>query len=67
MNSSQLLEEFVDYSNRLRDSLAKREEVVGLVMVGSAADLGRVDEWSDHDFYVVTKNGSAENLRQDLS
>jgi hypothetical protein len=67
MNSSQLLEEFVDFSNRLRDSLAKRPEVVGLVLVGSTADLARVDEWSDHDFYVVTVNGAAENLRQDLS
>jgi hypothetical protein len=66
MNSSQLLEEFVDFSNRLRDSLAKRPEVVGLVLVGSTADLARVDEWSDHDFYVVTANGAAESLRQDL-
>jgi hypothetical protein len=61
------LEKFVDYSNRLRDSLAEREEVLGLVLVGSTADLGRVDEWSDHDFYVITKDGHAESLRQDLS
>jgi hypothetical protein len=67
MNPTPLLEEFVDYSNRLRDSLAKRDDVLGLIMVGSSADLGRVDEWSDHDFYVVTVNGVAENLRQDLS
>jgi hypothetical protein len=61
------LEKFVDYSNRLRDSLAERDEVLGLVLVGSTADLGRVDEWSDHDFYVVTKEGHAESMRQDLS
>ena len=61
------LEKFVDYSNRLRDSLAKRSEVLGLVLVGSTADLGRVDEWSDHDFFVITKDGHAEELRQDLS
>lgn len=61
------LEKFVDYSNRLRDSLAAREDVLGLVLVGSTADLGRVDEWSDHDFYVITKDGHAEALRQDLS
>jgi hypothetical protein len=67
MNSSQLLEKFVDFSNRLRDSLAERDEVIGLVLVGSTADLGRVDEWSDHDFFVITKDGAAENLRQDLS
>ena len=61
------LEKFVDYSNRLRDSLAARDEVLGLVLVGSTADLGRVDEWSDHDFFVITKDGFAEQLRQDLS
>jgi hypothetical protein len=67
MNSTKLLEDFVNFSDRLRDSLAKREEVIGLVLVGSTADLARVDEWSDHDFYVVTANGVAESLRQDLS
>lgn len=61
------LEKFVDYSNRLRDSLAARDEVLGLVLVGSTADLGRVDEWSDHDFFVITKEGFAEQMRQDLS
>lgn len=67
MNASKLLDEFVDFSNRLRDSLAKTPQVVGLVLVGSTADLSRVDEWSDHDFFVITENGAAENLRQDLS
>ncbi len=67
MSSKTTLENFVDYSNRLRDSLALREEVLGLVLVGSTADLARVDEWSDHDFYVVTKDGQAESMRQDLS
>ncbi len=67
MTSNQLLDEFVDFSNRLRDSLAKRSEVIGLVLVGSTADLARVDEWSDHDFFVVTKNQTAESLRKDLS
>jgi hypothetical protein len=67
MSSNKLLDEFVDFSNRLRDSLAAREDVIGLVLVGSTADLARVDEWSDHDFYVVTKPGVAEAMRQDLS
>ena len=61
------LDKFVDYSNRLRDSLSERDEVLGLVLVGSTADLGRVDEWSDHDFFVITKEGFAEQMRQDLS
>ena len=67
MSSNKLLDEFIDFSNRLRDSLAERDEVIGLVLVGSTADTARVDEWSDHDFFVITKPGFAEQLRQDLS
>lgn len=67
MSSNHLLEQFVDFSNRLRDNLATRDEVLGLVLVGSTAELHRVDEWSDHDFFVVTKPGFAEQMRQDLS
>jgi hypothetical protein len=67
MSSAFSLEAFVNYSAQLRDSLSKRPEVIGLVLVGSTADLGRVDEWSDHDFFVITKAGEAEAMRQDLS
>ena len=61
------LEQFLDFSNRLTASLLERQNVLGLVLVGSTADTSRVDEWSDHDFFVVTEPGSAESLRQDLS
>lgn len=61
------LEQFLDFSNRLTASLLERQDVLGLVLVGSTADTSRVDEWSDHDFFVVTKPGSAESLRHDLS
>lgn len=67
MSSNRLLEQFVDFSNRLRDNLATRDEVLGLVLVGSTAEIHRVDEWSDHDFFVITKAGCAEHMRQDLS
>ena len=60
-------EKFFKYSNELISALAKRDEVIGLIFVGSTADIGRVDEWSDHDFIVITQNGFAEDLRQDLS
>ena len=58
---------FLEYSAELRLSLEKRDEVIGLVFVGSTADTERVDEWSDHDFFVITRPGFAERLRQDLS
>lgn len=61
------LERFLDFSYRLTASLLERHDVLGLILVGSSADTSRVDEWSDHDFFVVTKPGSAESLRQDLS
>lgn len=67
MSSNHLLDQFVDFSNRLRDNLATRDEVLGLVLVGSTAETHRVDEWSDHDFFVITKEGYAEKMRQDLS
>jgi hypothetical protein len=58
---------FEQFSDDLKQSLESRPEVIGLVLVGSTADLSRVDQWSDHDFFVITKEGQAENMRQDLS
>ncbi len=60
-------EEFLAFEQRMTASLSADERVIGLVFVGSAADHSRIDEWSDHDFYLVAKEGSAEKLRQDLS
>lgn len=67
MTSPSVLERFINYSDRLRDSLAERENVIGLILLGSTADHSRVDEWSDHDFFVITTAGTAEAMRQDLS
>lgn len=67
MSSKSILETFTAYSDHLRDSLAAHPDVLGLVLVGSTAALHRVDEWSDHDFFVITKDGCAEALRQDLT
>lgn len=40
--------------------------VIGLVALGSMADTGRTyDEWSDHDFWVITRNGDAQQIRSD--
>ncbi|HEX5997427.1 MAG TPA: hypothetical protein VFY84_19980 [Jiangellales bacterium] len=58
---------FVRFSERLRENLAARAEVLGLVFMGSTAARDRVDEWSDHDFAVVTVDGAEEGLRGDLS
>ncbi|MBU6347567.1 MAG: hypothetical protein KGQ38_03025 [Actinomycetales bacterium] len=58
---------FLDFRNQLRDNLRKRPEVTGLVFLGSSAKLSRVDEWSDHDFFVFTQHENCEGFRSDLS
>ena len=67
MSSTTVLESFLKFSQDLTKSLAGMDEVIGLVFLGSAADTSRVDQWSDHDFFVITKNGLAENFRKNLS
>ena len=57
---------FERYTEELVRSVAAHAEVLGLVLVGSTADVSRVDEWSDHDFFLVTVDGAQERFRQDL-
>lgn len=61
------LEQFLEFSQKLTGSLEQRSEVIGLIFLGSAAEITRLDKWSDHDFFVITKSGFGEALRQDLS
>lgn len=61
------IEEYLAYSEALAALATEHPDVLGLVLVGSAADTARVDEWSDHDFFLVVKVGSGERLRKDLS
>ena len=59
--------EFEDYTERLRASLESVPEVVGLVTLGSTADPAFRDQWSDHDFWIITKPGAQDALVEDLS
>jgi hypothetical protein len=65
-NAAFSLEGFLAYSEALRASLDARSEVVGLVFLGSAAETSRADEWSDHDFFVISVDDQAEALRQNV-
>lgn len=49
----------------LTASLARDARVIGLVLLGSTAT--GADEWSDHDFFVISRPGLQEELRTDLS
>src|SRR4030095_773790 len=58
---------FEDYTERLQVSLANAHGVVGLVVMGSTVDTRFRDQWSDHDFWVITETGAQDALVQDLS
>lgn len=52
------------FTQELIDTLRDRDDVVGLVALGSmAARNYRPDAWSDHDFFVVTRPGGQEPYR----
>ena len=57
---------FERYTEDLIRSVAADAEVLGLVLVGSTADVSRVDEWSDHDLFLITVDGAQERFRLDL-
>jgi hypothetical protein len=56
------------FTQALGDRLRADARVIGLIAVGSMADRDYApDEWSDHDFFVVTLAGEQEELRRELS
>ena len=59
-------EDFRAFGRALAERLAGDDRVLGLVFLGSAADRDYApDEWSDHDFFVITKPGEQEAFRTD--
>ena len=55
-------------TERLREGLAADARVLGLVALGSmSGEPPAPDEWSDHDFFVITRPGEQERMRTDLS
>lgn len=61
------VELFDRFTERLVTSVSARDDVLGLVLLGSGAQRERLDEWSDHDFYLVVRDEAAEQMRRDLS
>lgn len=59
---------FPEFTRSVADRAGTRSEVVGVVALGStAATVRQPDQWSDHDMFVITTNGSARAMREDLS
>jgi len=55
-------------TENLKSNLDKDERVLALIALGSMAETSRTpDNWSDHDFFVITQTGEQENFRNDLS
>ncbi len=62
------LEAFRHWTQRLIDNLKQDERVLGLVILGSGAEVQRTpDAWSDHDFFVITQPGVQEAMRTNLA
>jgi hypothetical protein len=56
------------WTERLREGLSADARVLGLVALGSmSGEPPAPDEWSDHDFFVITQAGEQERMRTDLS
>lgn len=53
------------FAEVLVSSLSGRDDVLGLVAVGSFA--GGADEFSDHDFFVIAPPAATERLRRDVT
>lgn len=55
---------FRDFTRRVLEHARREPAVVGLVALGSTADLERPpDEHSDHDLWIVTRSGEREAIR----
>jgi hypothetical protein len=60
MNSAQ----YEAFTSELVDSLHRDPRVLGIVALGSMAARSRKpDQWSDHDFFVITTPGAQEGYR----
>lgn len=54
---------FEALTQRIVDRVKDDDRVLGLVMLGSAGNTQRRDEWSDHDFFLITRPGEQETFR----
>jgi lincosamide nucleotidyltransferase len=62
------IEAYRQLTENLKSNLDKDERVLALIALGSMAETSRIpDNWSDHDFFVITQTGEQENFRTDLA
>ncbi len=62
------IDDYSRFSERLRERLEHDSRVLGLVALGSmSGEPPAPDQFSDHDFFVLTRSGEQERMRSDLS
>lgn len=62
------INDYRQFTEKLKNNLEGDNRVLGLIALGSMAEVKRLpDNWSDHDFFVITQDGGQENFRTDLS
>lgn len=67
MTTAHTTERFARFIELLTTTAQSHPDIVGFVGMGSTAQRGRADEWSDHDFALVTTEGAEDSYRHDLS
>lgn len=67
MNGPHSPERFGRFLDILTATAERDPRIIGLVGMGSTAERTRADEWSDHDFALVTVPGHEDSFRYDLS
>ena len=56
------------FTEHLKNNLESDARVLGFIALGSMAEVTRLpDDWSDHDFFVITGAGEQEQFRTDIS
>jgi len=54
------------FTKQLIQNLTGDSRVIGLVALGSMANLSRRDRWSDHDFFAIVEAGMQQTFRENL-
>ena len=61
------LQDFEAYTEQLRNTLESAPGVLALVTLGTTADPALRDQFSDHDFWLITEPGTQDGFVQDFS
>ncbi|MEM7333293.1 MAG: hypothetical protein AAF490_14480 [Chloroflexota bacterium] len=62
------LDAYRQFTQSLTERCKKDGRIIGLIALGSMADQDYApDQWSDHDFFLITQPGQQQSVKNDLS